>query len=211
SAGTVVTAPTFRPSSAITMTLQTQNFTGADSAIEAVTGSMSQDGTAFVGFHVRPTYAQTNAASATDLLVSRKETSVGTGAQLLADFGTCSTAGDYTTHTSKFNVTNTGLVTTFGGRIHKRTAVTGASYDVLTTDEIVGVSYGGACAIQLMSATVAAGRVYVVKDESGAAGANNITISTEATETIDGAATAVISANYNSISLYSDGTNWFIF
>jgi hypothetical protein len=104
-----------------------------------------------------------------------------------------------------------GLTTTAAGRIHKRTAVTGSSYNVLTSDEIVGVDYEGAVAIQLMTATLAAGRVYVVKDEGGHASTYTITISTEGAETIDGAATATITTNYNSLSIYSDGSNWFIY
>ena len=39
----------------------------------------------------------------------------------------------------------------------------------------------------------------------------NITIATEGSETIDGAATKVISSNYGSVTLYADhlGANWF--
>ena len=54
-------------------------------------------------------------------------------------------------------------------------------------------------------------RVVIVKDESGAAGTNNITVATEGSETIDGSATVVISANYGVARLYSDGANWFTF
>ena len=50
---------------------------------------------------------------------------------------------------------------------------------------------------------------YIVKDAGGGAGTNNITISTDASETIDGAATATISEDYGALELYSDGTNWF--
>ena len=53
------------------------------------------------------------------------------------------------------------------------------------------------------------GRVVVVKDQSGAAGTNNITIATEGSETIDGSATAVLGTNYGVVRLYSDGSNWF--
>ncbi len=49
-----------------------------------------------------------------------------------------------------------------------------------------------------------------VKDESGGAAAQNITIDTQGAETIDGAASVVISANYGSVTLYSDGSNLFI-
>lgn len=50
---------------------------------------------------------------------------------------------------------------------------------------------------------------FVVKDESGGAGTNNITIATEGAQTIDGAASIAITADYGSASLYSNGTNLF--
>jgi len=91
-----------------------------------------------------------------------------------------------------------------------RTAVA-ASYTTVMTDVIVGVtSTSSAWTITLETDTVTAGRIVIIKDESGAAGTNNITIATEASETIDGAATLVISTNYGSATLYSDGTDWFV-
>lgn len=53
------------------------------------------------------------------------------------------------------------------------------------------------------------GRVIVIKDASGNAVTNNITISHHSTETIDGATTFVINNGYQSVTLSSDGTNWF--
>jgi hypothetical protein len=49
----------------------------------------------------------------------------------------------------------------------------------------------------------------VVNDESGGAAANNITVATEGAETINGAASVAIAANYGSVRLRSDGTNLF--
>ncbi len=55
-----------------------------------------------------------------------------------------------------------------------------------------------------------AGRLLIVKDESGGAATNNITISvTGGTKTIDNALTYVINTNYGSVMLYYDGTNYF--
>jgi len=54
-------------------------------------------------------------------------------------------------------------------------------------------------------------RIFIVKDESGGAGSHNITISLEEGGTIDGAATAVIAADYGAITLYVDGTNGWIY
>ena len=47
---------------------------------------------------------------------------------------------------------------------------------------------------------------FSVKDQSGGAGTNNITIDTES-GTIDGAASILINVNYASVKLYTDGTN----
>lgn len=63
--------------------------------------------------------------------------------------------------------------------------------------------------ITLDTDDVVDGRMIIIKDESGAAGTNNITIATEAAETIDGASTITINANFGVARVYSDGTNWF--
>jgi len=63
--------------------------------------------------------------------------------------------------------------------------------------------------ITLDTDDVVAGRVITVKDQSGGAGTNNITIATEAAETIDGNASVAITVDYGVGRLVSDGTNWF--
>lgn len=64
--------------------------------------------------------------------------------------------------------------------------------------------------VQIASADISTvGFVAIVKDESGGAAANNITITTEGSETINGSATATINTNYGAVRLYSNGTNLF--
>ena len=87
--------------------------------------------------------------------------------------------------------------------------VTAAAYTAKAGDRVVGVNRSGAVTITLPTAEVRTGRIYTVKDESGAAATNNITVATEGSETIDGAATATIAENYGCVTYYSDGTNWF--
>ena len=92
--------------------------------------------------------------------------------------------------------------------------VNSSTYDLVSTDNILHVSYtvtGAVTSLTLPTAQTLSGRVIVIKDAGGAAGTNSITIDTEGAQTIDGSATAIISVNYNSISLYCDGTNWFIY
>jgi len=66
---------------------------------------------------------------------------------------------------------------------------------------------GGAVTLTLDTDDVVAGREITIKD-TGNGGTNNVTIATEGAETIDGAATQTISANYGYMRLCSDGTNW---
>ena len=64
------------------------------------------------------------------------------------------------------------------------------------------------------SADIAKGRpldpwIFTIKDQSGGANANNIAIVTEGAETIDGGAATAITADFGSVTLYSDGLNLF--
>lgn len=59
------------------------------------------------------------------------------------------------------------------------------------------------------AASVGRGKVIVIKDESGAAGTNNITADGSGNETIDGATTKAIATNYGYLRLYCTGTAWF--
>ncbi len=85
------------------------------------------------------------------------------------------------------------------------TATTGGQTIIAVTDP------SAARTIHLATADRAPGRVMIVKDESGAAGTNNITVDGEGGETIDGVASVTISSNYGVLKVYSDGTNWFSF
>jgi hypothetical protein len=52
-------------------------------------------------------------------------------------------------------------------------------------------------------------RVFKIYDESGLSGTNNITISTEGSETINGSATYTIATNYGYVHFISNGSNLF--
>lgn len=54
-------------------------------------------------------------------------------------------------------------------------------------------------------------QTFIIKDQSGNAGVNNVTITTNSgTATIDGSTTLVLNAGYQSVTLIFDGTNYFI-
>lgn len=101
---------------------------------------------------------------------------------------------------------------TTSGRISQINTISAATHNTVNTDEILNVTRTavGACGITLLDVWKETGRIFTIKDAAGNAGTFNITI-TPQTGTIDTAANYVINANYASIRLYSDGTNWFIF
>ena len=88
--------------------------------------------------------------------------------------------------------------------------VTSARYAARAGQRLIGINHPGPATIVLPAGQLRAGRSYTVKDESGAASANPITVATEGTATIDGAAQDVIAADYGGKTYYSDGANWFI-
>ena len=68
---------------------------------------------------------------------------------------------------------------------------------------------GGAVTVTLGSAMVTEGAHVIINDEGGAAATNAITIDTEGSETVDGATSQSIGSDYGTLTLYSDGANWF--
>ena len=91
-----------------------------------------------------------------------------------------------------------------------RRTPTAADYAALTTDELIAVtSTAAARTITLPKAASMDGRVVVVKDESGGAAANNITVDGNGAETVDGGGAYTISTNYGVARLYCNGAAWF--
>lgn len=98
----------------------------------------------------------------------------------------------------------TGATGPAGGLLVPVTIVTATPYNVLLTDYVVEVNVAGPSSIVLPVAPV--GTVFIVKDISGSASINTITVT--ATTTIDGAAAATIDTNYGSITLIFNGAEW---
>lgn len=84
-----------------------------------------------------------------------------------------------------------------------------ANYTAATNDHNILVdATSGVVQITLPTAATLAGQEYLIKDWKGQAATHNITIATTSSQTIDGASTKVISANYGSVRVVSDGANW---
>lgn len=90
-------------------------------------------------------------------------------------------------------------------------SVASSPYTVAAADFLLLVDTNAARTVNLPA--ISGGiRLLIVKDKTGLAGANNITIDGSGAETIDGAATNVISSNYGGRILYNpgSGTEWFV-
>ncbi len=100
-----------------------------------------------------------------------------------------------------------------GKNVLNVTAVSASTYSVLEADYILHVTYTntGAATVTIPTAQVEAGRILHIKDADFNANANNITVATGGSEKIDGNATYTISTDGGSVSLYSDGTDWFVY
>jgi len=83
------------------------------------------------------------------------------------------------------------------------TKVTGSTYLALSTDNIILVNYAGACSVTLPSSP-ATNQLIIIKDASGDASANNITV----VGTVDGVTNPVIGSNYGGVGIVWNGVNW---
>lgn len=94
-----------------------------------------------------------------------------------------------------------------------RTAVTSASYTILATDTLVGVNYAGDVTLTLPEIGGAEdpgeGNLLIIKDESGEAGNNNITVNCSGSDTMDGTVftSATLDTDGQAIKIYHDGTS----
>ena len=94
-------------------------------------------------------------------------------------------------------------------------ATRGTYRSVEATGNVVSGDYllicnatGGAITMTLPPAALVPGRIYVFKRINS--GANAVVVDGYASETIDGAATYTLSAQWNSVTIMSNGTAWFI-
>lgn len=95
--------------------------------------------------------------------------------------------------------------------------ITANNYTILVTDTVIFVNFAGTVAITLPDAATwvvnpggKGGYPLLIKDISGAAGANNITITRAGANTIEGTTSYVINSNYGGIGLQVASGNWII-
>lgn len=105
--------------------------------------------------------------------------------------------------TSTLTISATGITTL------NYTDVTTTPYVVLTTDDYISVDSSTIPITIRLPNTNATGRVFIIKDRSGNASANNITVTTVGgAVNIDGATTFVMNTNFESIEVIFNGTSY---
>lgn len=111
-----------------------------------------------------------------------------------------------------FVVRKDGVLFMNSGQISKVTSVSTTPYTALATDFIIDVTTTStAITINLPTATGNAGRIYIIKDVSGQAATNNITVDASGTQLIDGTLTKIISGNFGALTLKCTGSAWGIY
>lgn len=108
------------------------------------------------------------------------------------------------------DVTVTGALTasTVSGSITPSiTTVSSTPYTVLTTDENILVDCTSSAITLNLPNISSTPQLLRIKDQLGGAGASNITVNCDASDTIDGGTSVVLNANYTSVTLVSDGVS----
>lgn len=99
-----------------------------------------------------------------------------------------------------------GVLNTVSGRVINVTTPGAYPYTTLITDHLILVDTSSARTITPMAAPVT-GTLYIIKDNTGSAAANNITI-TPSGKNIDGAASSTMNINFGSVTIVYNGTQW---
>lgn len=133
----------------------------------------------------------------------------GAGTLVFGELDFINTSKGINTTTLTKRTTSTGSIQIYGGLIESYVSQS-ASYNVKTTDCIIGVvTSGGAYMMTMPNSGLSSGQRWTIKDESGSAASNNITISGNGAN-IDGSSTYVMNNNYGSVDIYWNGSNFFI-
>jgi hypothetical protein len=145
----------------------------------------------------------TNASNLTYLQFQATPTGSITAAEHMRVAATGVTLGPQSSSTDIHSL-NGGIVRTIN------TITSTYTIDSVTTDYTVLCNASSAINVTLPNPAVT-GRTLVIKDISGAASTNNITILQHASETIEGLNSSyLIQGNFQSVNLQSDGTNWWL-
>lgn len=168
---------------------------------------------------ISSTIAQSGTAGYTALDVNPTESSTGSGTRLLQRWAVGGTAQAQLSAGGVFAALNNigvGSVSLAINSTLESFASFAAGIGVSSTNVTLGGgsftrlidATSGAVTVTLPAALGCTRRIYNIKKID--ASANTVTIDANAAETIDGALTQVLTAQWQSITIQSDGTNWYI-
>ena len=97
------------------------------------------------------------------------------------------------------------------GGVYRKYRDVGSTGNILQTDYVIRCTQTSAITLTLPSKSNNNGQMLIIKDTLGNANSNNITVTGNSSDTIDGSANYVISFNGESVTLMCDGVNgWMI-
>lgn len=101
-------------------------------------------------------------------------------------------------------------LTLLGRQLYGSTPVTASPYPQVVTDSLILVNFGGAVVVNLLAASAVGGYPLTIKDASGAAHTNNITITPNGGDLIEGASSLVINTDYGAYKLFPVTGGWIL-
>lgn len=131
--------------------------------------------------------------------------------------GALGTLNDVSPGTSGLLLTSNGVAAhpsfqTLGLQVIALTDVNTTPYTVLTTDSFIAVDSSTLSITVKLPNAPATGRTFTIKDKTGNAGSNNISVTTVGgVVTVDELTTYTINANFQSINVVFDGTSYVVF
>jgi len=162
------------------------NLTSADATIDFTVGAGTLD--LIVGTSVATTFTG----------------DVGSAIPVANNLNIVGTAG-ITTAAAGGTVTISGN----GSSTYTYTPVAASPYVVLDTDNVISVDCSGGLIEILLPDAASLGQVFRIKDRTGSANTNNITVTTpSAVATIDGAVSFVMNADYESITVIGNAASY---
>jgi hypothetical protein len=99
-------------------------------------------------------------------------------------------------------------LTLLGQQLYGTTPLTAATYTPVAADSFILVNYAGAVTISLPAISARGGYPLAIKDISGVAQTNNITINPNGSDTIESLTTLVIKSAWGGYTLYPTTSGW---
>ena len=95
---------------------------------------------------------------------------------------------------------------------HKSITESDSPYTLTASDNVIACNHSSAITINLPATSATpTGKIFTIKDESGSVSTNNITVTPNGADTIEGTTSVTINGDYNAIEIYvNDSTGWFI-